>query len=612
MIRSREEILEEVEKLPELPGVYIFKNSSSKVIYVGKAKSIRKRVRSHFLKPVDAKHEAMISQVFEIEHIVTGNELEALILEYNLIKKYRPKFNVLYRDDKSYPYIAVTLSDEWPRVILTRNLNIEGARYFGPYPKASRAREVLNSLLKLFPLRTCKGKQPGKSGKAPCLMFFVKKCSGPCINAVSKEKYMGYVSQVMDFLSGKSDWLIEDLERKMKDASDRLEFEKAAAFREKLLAARYVLSQQRVALERKIDADVFGFYSIAEANNSYVRILKVRSGKIIGAYGYSFESAEYEPVIREALLLFYSSNGDFPEEVILPQRLRESVKKEIEDFLKNASGRKILVKDSVKGERADLIEMANENAATNYFWFRFQSKASIERTHQALQELHERLKLKRLPLVIECYDMSGFKYENPVGTMVAFVDGQPDRSSYRKFRIKGAKTSDYHKMYEVIFRRMEKINKSTDRGFSRMPDLVIVDGGKSQLKAAIEAIHNSLGPDALEKLDVIAIAKPDGKIYREGNRDPVKLPKNSEAYKLLTRIRDEAHRTAVGYFRKLEEKRLKLSILDGIKGIGPQRKKKLMEYFGDIEKIRKASLFELQKVVPREVALRIKEVLNTD
>lgn len=611
MKTPNQRIFEEVEKLPELPGVYIFKDAKGKVIYIGKARSIQKRVKNHFQKPVDSRHELMLSEVADIEHIVTKNEFEALLLEYNLIKRFKPKFNVLYKDDKSYPYLAVTLGDEWPRLILTRNLNIEGARYFGPYPKASKAREVLNSLLKLFPLRTCKPKDPAKGDKVPCLLFHIRKCSGPCIGAVSKEEYGSYVEQVISFLSGKSDWLIEELEKKMKSAAEKLEFEKAASYREKLLAARYVASQQHVALEKSINADVFGFYHMTESDTSYVRVIQVRSGKIIGAYGFSFDTPEYATAIRESIYLFYSQNRDIPKEVILPQRISANLKDELEEFLSRASGSKVAVKDSVRKERAELVRIANENAATSYFWFKFQSKAYLERSQQALEELYRSLNLKKIPLFIECYDMSGFKAENPVGTMVVFEEGHPNKKFYRKFKIKEATGSDYHKMYEVVLRRMQKVGNTRDKGFSRVPDLVLVDGGKAQLKAAIKAILDAGGEELLKKIDVAAIAKPDNKIYRPGAEEAIVLPENSEAFKLLARIRDEAHRTAVGYFRKLEEKRLRLSVLDGIKGIGPQRKKKLIEYFGDADKIRKASLFELEKVVPREVALRIKEVLNS-
>lgn len=609
--KASPEFSEQIEKLPDLPGVYLFKNESGSVVYVGKAKSIKKRVKNHFTRPVDPKHGAMLAEVKDIDYLVTANEIEALLLEYNLIKKYRPKYNVLYRDDKSYPYLAVTVTDEWPRLILTRNLNLSGARYFGPYPKASAAREVLNSLLKLFPLRTCRGAVPGKKGESPCLLYHLKKCAGPCIGAADRKEYMKHVEEVIRFLSGESERLIEELERKMVEAAEKLEFEKAAAYREKLLAARYVASQQRVVLEDKINADVFGYYDPLSSSDSYVRILQVREGRIIGAYGYAFSGLPYEQAIKESFYLFYSQNQDLPHEVLLPDRISAETSNELSSFLKKVSGKKVSIKVPLRGRKKELIQIAAENAASYYFWFKFQHRASLERTQQALEEMAELLGLKRLPLIIECYDMSGFREENPVGAMVVFREGQPDKKLYRRFKIKSGLKSDYHKMLEVLGRRFAKLGASTDKAFARRPDLIILDGGRSQLAAALKAIKEMGAEGLLEKTDIIAVAKPDDRIYKPDRKEPVVLPSGSEALKLIQRIRDEAHRAAAGYFRSLEEKRIRMSVLDTIKGIGPQRKKKLLAYFGDLENIKKASLFELQKIVPRDVALKIKEVLSS-
>lgn len=600
-----------IENLPDLPGVYIFKDEAGKIIYVGKAKSIKKRVKNHFTNSPDAKHSYMISKIAEIDYITTSNEIEALLLEYNLIKQERPEFNVLYRDDKSYPYIAVTVADDWPRLLVTRNLSIPGALYFGPYPKASAAREVLDALLKIFPLRTCKGEKPGKNKDTPCIMFQIKKCTGPCVGAVDEKEYRKYVESVIEFLSGKNDWLIERLEKEMKEAAEKLEFEKAAAVREKLLAARYVISQQRVALEKKFDADIAGFYSSEKGEGSYVRILVVRGGRIIGAYGYSFPHSNYEEAVFESIMIFYTGSKNFPREIILPRHLSNEKEDEIKTTLSALSGRKVKVTVPIRGEKKELLDMANENAAQGYFWSRFRSRASLERTQAAVEELKKLLALKRVPLRIECFDMSGFRAENPVGTMVVFQDGQPLKKAYRKFRIKGKGESDYHKMYEVIQRRFKNLSESKDFSFSKIPDLLIVDGGKAQLSAAVKAI-SSIGDERLKNVEVIALAKPDEAVYKPEYSEPIKLPEGSEAQKLLMRIRDEAHRTAVSYFRRLEEKRIKLSRLDSIKGVGPKRRRKLIEYFGDIEKIKKASVAELKKVVPYEVAVRIKEELSKE
>lgn len=608
---KKADLNELIENLPDLPGIYIFKDSTGKIIYVGKAKSIKKRVKNHFANSPDPKHTYMISKVADIDYMTTSNEIEALLLEYNLIKQEKPEFNVLYRDDKTYPYIAVTVSDQWPRIMITRNLNIKGAAYFGPYPKASAAREVLNALLKIFPLRTCKGEKPGKRGEAPCLMFQIKKCTGPCVGAVSRDEYMSFVRSVVDFLSGKSDWLVDRLEAEMKEAAEKLEFERAAAIREKLLAACYVMSQQRVALEKRIDADVVGFYKPERESGSYVRILVVRNGKIIGAYGYSFSHDEYESAVYEALMIFYTDVTDLPEEVILPNHLTPEKEKELSLLLNARAKRKVKITVPRRGSKKDLISLAYENAVQGYFWSKFHTRASIERTQAALEEAFTYLGLKKIPLRIECYDMSGFRGENPVGTMVVFQDGMPLKKAYRKFKIKDKGKSDYHKMQEVILRRFRKIGSSSDEVFSKIPDLIIVDGGKAQLNAAVKAL-SEVSENLLEKVDVIALAKPENIIYKAGLKEPIRLPEDSEALKLLLRVRDEAHRTAVSYFRKLEEKRVKTSVLDQIKGIGPKRRKKLIEYFGDIDRIRKASIKEISKVVPYEVAVRVKDVLNKE
>jgi excinuclease ABC subunit C len=610
-ILNKANINELIDDLPDLPGIYIFKDSAGKIIYVGKAKSIKKRVKNHFANSPDPKHAYMISNVADIDYITTSNEIEALLLEYNLIKQVRPEFNVLYRDDKTYPYISVTVSDEWPKIMITRNLNIKGAAYFGPYPKASAAREVLNALLKIFPLRTCKGEKPGKRGETPCLMFQIKKCTAPCVGAVSRDEYMSFVRSILEFLSGKSDWLVDRLEKEMKEAAEKLEFEKAAAIREKLLAARYVMSQQRVALEKKIDADVVGFYKQEKETGSYVRILVVRRGRIIGAYGYSFPHSEYESAVYDALMIFYTDASDFPRELIIPEHLPPDKEKEIDMLLGTRSARKVKITVPRRGPKRDLVSLAYDNAVQGYFWSKFHTRASLERSQSALKEAYKLLGLKRIPLRIECYDMSGFREENPVGTMVVFQDGMPLRKAYRKFKIRGRGESDFHKVYEVIQRRFKKAGSSKDEAFSKIPDLVIIDGGKAQLNAAVKALQD-VSEELLERLDVIALAKPENIVYKAGSEEPVKLPHNSEALKILVRARDEAHRTAVSYFRRLEEKRIKTSILDRIKGIGPKRRKKLIEYFGDIDRIRKASIKELSSVVPFEIAVRVKDELNKE
>ncbi len=599
-----------IENLPDLPGVYIFKDAAGRVIYVGKAKSLRKRVNSHFSRVIDGKQELMLSSIADIDYIVTANEIEALLLEYNLIKKERPYFNVLYKDDKSYPYLAITLRDEWPRLLLTRNLNIEGARYFGPYPRVSAAREVLNSLLKIFPLRTCKGEKPGKKGNTPCLMYHINKCPAPCIGKADHGVYIENVTRILDFLTGRDDSLVEEFEKKMFEAAGNLEFEKAAAYREKMLAARYVISTQRVIAEKEINADIFGLYSPEFEEVIYIRIIQVRKGRVIGTYGYAFETENASDALFRAMLLFYSGSEVFPEIIVLPEELSTEKKIDIEELLRTRSTKKIEVRFPKRGIYRELLKFARENAIQGYYRYRFQAKSGLERTQNAFEELKDKLGLKRIPLRIECYDMSGFRDENPSGVMVVFEDGKPLKKAYRRFKVSQGARSDYEKMLEVLKRRFKKVGNGKDSSFSKIPDLIVVDGGKAQLSAARKALQSFDDDSIISTVDIIAIAKPDNIVYVPDKKEPVRLPEDSESLKILIRIRDEAHRFAVGYFRKLEEKRIKASVLDTIKGIGPSRRKKLINYFGSVEKIAKASLKELTKVVPHDVAVRLKEELN--
>lgn len=599
-----------IENLPDLPGVYIFKDAGGKVIYVGKAKSIRKRVNSHFSRVIDGKQELMLGSVADIDYIVTANEIEALLLEYNLIKKERPYFNVLYKDDKSYPYLAITLRDEWPRLFLTRNLNIEGARYFGPYPRVSAAREVLNSLLKIFPLRTCKGEKPGKKGNTPCLMYHINKCPAPCIGKAEHDVYIENVKRILDFLTGRDDSLVEEFEKKMFEAAGNLEFEKAAAYREKMLAARYVISTQRVIAEKEINADIFGLYSSEFEEVVYIRIIQVRKGRVIGTYGYAIETENTSDALFKSMLLFYSGSEVIPEVIVLPEEISTEKKIEIEELLCIRSKKRIEVRFPKRGIYRELLKFARENAIQGYYRYRFQAKSGLERTQKAFEELKDKLGLKRIPLRIECYDMSGFRDENPAGVMVVFEDGKPLKKAYRRFKVSQGARSDYEKMLEVLKRRFKKAGNGKDSSFSKIPDLIVVDGGKAQLSAARKALQSIDNDSIISSVDIIAIAKPDNIVYVPDKKEPVRLPEDSESLKILIRVRDEAHRFAVGYFRKLEEKRIKASVLDTIKGIGPSRRKKLINYFGSVEKIARASLKELTKVVPHDVAVRLKEELN--
>lgn len=591
-----------INNLPDLSGVYMFKDGKGDIIYVGKAKSLNKRVRNHFQRPAEPRNRVMVRKVEDIDYLVTKNETEALILEYNLIKKEKPKYNVLYRDDKSYPYIAVTVADRWPRIILTRDTNIRGARYFGPYPKAYAAKKVLNSLIKLFPLRSCRGKKPGKRRNTPCLLFDIHKCSGPCVDAVSEKTYRMYVKQILDFLDGKSDKFISKLEEKMYKAAEKMEYEKAASFREKVQSALYVRSHQRAIVEKEIDVDVFGYFFSEEV---YIRILRIRSGKLVGSHGTVFETNNVSRALYRSFMTYYSRNREIPPEIVIPEHFKGQ--DEVKSFLRNETGKKIKITVPEKGFKLELLDFARENAAQSFYRFKYQSRAGYRRTEDDLNQLKEALSMKKAPLRIECFDLSGSHGESSVGSMVVFEEGVPKRNHYRKFKIRGRPDSDVDMMREVLKRRFSKLNKSRDPSFKKIPDLVILDGGKPQLSAAVKTLKE-LG--LYKDIDLAAVAKKEENVFIPGKKEPLNLNKKSQALKLVQNVRDEGHRVAVMYYRNLEEKKMRASVLDTIKGIGPVRKKRLLSQFGGIKEISTVSIDELSKVIPRDVAARVKEKLK--
>lgn len=599
---SVKELSLQTSALPERPGVYIFKDNSGECLYVGKAKNIKKRVKAHFTHPSEARLEFMLQKVASVEYLVARDEKEALILEYNLIKSEKPQYNMLYRDDKSYPYLAITLGDEWPRLILTRNVNIENAKYFGPYPSASAARKVVDSLLKIFPLCSCRGGKPGKKGDTPCLFYDIGKCSAPCIDAVSKETYMNYVESVIKFLEGKNDAILGEFERNMYREAEKLNFEKAAFFREKLRAATYVISHQRVVLDLKKDMDVISFYS---ADETYIKILKVRSGRLVGSRGLVFSTLNTREAIENAFEKYYLSHEDIPDEIVTPVEL--DAKKIFEEILSEKKGKKVRIVVARRGFHKELAAFAHENAVQSYYWYKFQGQSALKIHSRFLEDVKVELNLTNLPLRIECFDISAFRGKSPVGSMVVFEDGKPKRSDFRKFKIKDARKDDYQMMKEVLTRRIKDYCEKKDPSFAQKPDLVIVDGGRAQLSAALKALEEA---GKSSSIDLIALAKGEERVYLLGRKSPLKLSEDSDTLKLLKRIRNESHRFAVSFHRKLEEKKITESILDKVEGIGPVRKKKLISLFGDIEGLKKASVEELRSVLPLKVAIQLKRVIE--
>lgn len=539
----------EAQNFPNLPGVYVFKDEQGKIVYVGKAKSLKERIKSYFSRSTSFKEAQLVSQAKALDFYVTENEIEALILECNLIKQYHPKYNIDYRDDKSYPYISISVSDVWPRFKPTREKHKAGVRYFGPYPNVQALRQTVDTLLNIFPLRSCSDsifKQAQRSNR-PCLYYHVKRCVGPCIQAVSKSSYRQLVNQVIAFLEGRQEQVILNLKKQMQTAADRLQFEKAAVLRDKVKAAELILKKQKVASDTKLNQDVFGLAQEQEIIG--VQILKVRNGKLIGANEY-FVKADLNS-LKEALNSFvkqhyFNLETDFPSEIILPHKLTDADL--IANWLTAKAKKKIKLTVPSRGLKKSLLEMATANATFALSRYVARSGYEEQKRKQALEELQQHLGLKKLPLVIEAYDISTIFGQHSVGSLVVFISGQPAPAAYRRFKIKSSqeqKPNDFAMLKEVLQRRFQP---TRDDIFKHWPDLILVDGGKPQLTAALEVL-NALNIN----LPVIALAKQKEEVYLANKQKAVALLPNSVGSLLLQQIRDEAHRFALKYHRHLRD-----------------------------------------------------------
>jgi len=594
---------EKLQLVPDKPGVYLFYGSEGEVIYVGKAASLKNRVRSYFRSSQNhsPKVLSMVKSVEDLEYIVTDNEVEALILEFNLIKKYRPKYNVMFRDDKSYPYLKITLNEEWPGIEITRNVVQDGSRYFGPYTSAGALHETLRLLRRLFPIRTCRGSSY-KKRERPCLNAHIKRCLAPCSGRVDAEKYREMINELILFLEGKQESLISRLEEKMLKASENLEFEKAAEIRDQIRSIKAVLEKQKIVSPGGEDQDVIAMAK--GKDETCVQVFFVREGKLIGREHFFLDGTEGMPeeeIMSVFLKQYYSRATEIPHTVLLSHNTED--KEVIEKWLKEKRGKKVTLKVPLRGPKKDLVEMVAQNALMELKEHEREQSKKIAETEEALLQLKEYLDLNQLPLRIEGYDVSNISGTNNVGVMVVFENGVPQKRHYRRFKINSTSgPDDYQSMRELIYRRFKRAESAEksgteiagegDIGFSTLPDLVVIDGGKGQLKSAREVMR-SLG---VEDIPTFALAKKREELFKEGRKDPYILPRNSQALFLLQRIRDEAHRFAVTYHRRLRGKQMSRSVLDEVPGIGPKRKKALLRKYGSVEGIRKASVEELAQV----------------
>ena len=577
-------VAEKLKLLPETPGVYLMKDARGKIIYVGKAIVLKNRVRQYFQSSRNQapKVRAMVSHVADFETIMTANEVESLILEANLIKKHRPRYNIRLKDDKSYPYVKVTVQEEYPRVFITRRVLRDGARYFGPYTNVTALRDSLKLLKRLFPLRTCRT-MPDR----PCLEYHIKRCLAPCVGKVTEEDYRAMIRAVLLFLEGRTDDVERELEHRMNLAAEAYHFETAARLRDQLSAVRKAAERQNIVTGAG-DQDALGM--ARSAAGVCVQIFFIRGGKMIGREHFLLRGSEEESdadILRAFLEQYYNQATFVPREVLLPHEIDAAAREIIERWLaEKKGGGKVALLTPQRGTKRDIVTMATGNAEKFLADEETRRSLADEATLGAVEELGRYLGLKKPPRRMECFDISHNQGQETVASMVVFEDGMPKKSDYRRFKIRSAegKPDDFLSMREVTTRRY--VGLPADE----LPDLIIIDGGKGQLSSALAIIRNEAGH---KDVPVVGLAKQFELIFTEGNSEPVELPRRSQSLYLVQRIRDEAHRFAITFHRKLRGKRNLVSVLDHIVGVGPKRRQSLWTHFGTLDKIKAASVDEL-------------------
>ena len=599
--------------IPDAPGSYQFKDAHGRVIYVGKAKSLRSRVGSYFQNPVNLapRTAQMVATAASVEWIEVRNEVEALMLEYSLIKAHDPRFNVRLRDDKSYPFLAVTVGDEWPRAMVMRGAKRKGVRYFGPYAHAYAIRETLDLLLRTFPIRTCSDNKLGRHQRLgkPCLLFHIEKCSGPCVGEISPEDYQHLVDDLLDFLEGNDEPVVARLEAQMTAAAGELEFERAARLRDRLASVRKAIERQQMVVDRGEDLDVVA--TAGDELEESVQVFYVRRGRVVGRKGFVVDKVE--DLSRPALVarILEDLYGDppplgVPKQVLVPELPEDP--ELYEEFLTHLRGSKVVVRVPQRGDKRTLLETVHRNATEEFGRHRLKRAADHNIRARALNELQERLGLAEAPLRIECYDMSHIQGSDYVGSMVVLEDGLPRKSEYRRFKVREVDgNDDVGAMTEVLTRRLtayldQRGQAASEKGrFAYPPQLLLVDGGKPQLGAAVRVL-DELGLE--DEIPVAALAKRFEEVFVPGRSEPVHVPRGSDALYLLQRVRDEAHRFAVSYHRQLRGKRMTTSVLDDVAGLGPARTKRLTRELGGVAGVKRASLAELEALswLPTAVA----------
>jgi excinuclease ABC subunit C len=585
-------IEEQLNRLPDSPGVYLMRDEGGNILYVGKATSLHHRVRSYFSnrQKLSPKLRRMVARIADIDFFVAASEQEALILELNLIKQYHPHYNVRLKDDKTFPYLKIDINEEWPRVYVTRRLEQDGGRYFGPFASARSVRQTLRVLQGIFPFRICSKAITGKASRA-CLEYHLGRCLAPCTGAVSRKEYAGVINEVVLFLEGKQEKIVRELKARMSRAAEALDFEKASLLRDQIQAIHRVIEGQKIAATVRGEQDAIAFAQ--DGDQAYVQVFFIRNNKLIGRESFLLQGARQEvpqQIIASFIKQFYASSAYIPPRLLLQYPVEDT--QVIRDWLQSRRGASVEIQVPRRGSKKQLIDIVAENARQGMEQLKIKELAAPKTLDSALTEIERELELKRLPLRMEAYDISNIQGRSAVGSMVVFEGGKPKPAHYRRFKIKTVSgADDYAMLREVLQRRFRHVlqsEASTPDSWAIKPDLVLIDGGRGQLNAAL-AVMGETG----STVPVASLAKENEEIFVPHRKEPIILSRSSPGLQLLQRLRDEAHRFAITYYARLHRKQTFTSIFDGIPGIGPKRKRALLRQFGSIQRIRDASVDEL-------------------
>ncbi|MGH2906300.1 MAG: excinuclease ABC subunit UvrC [Solirubrobacterales bacterium] len=617
----RGKLIDERRELPDQPGVYLFHDAEGTVIYVGKAISIKKRVGSHFSGP-EGKAVEMIATTERIECVVTRDEAEALFTEQQFIRQYRPRFNVMMRDDKTYPFIAVSHDEEYPRVYLTREKHVRSRKYFGPYSDVRRARDLVELLGKIFQYRTCEGPKPGRATGSPCLDFFIKRCQAPCVDYISREDYSANIARIESFLTGNFREVEAELEERMRDAAARQEYEEAALYRNRIHAVKRSIDRNR------LDSPALGMVDLVgvavDGSDANAQVFQVRDGVLADRQSFHLTNdgeRDVNEVAEEFLTQYYTSGGAVPPQVIVSRELEESssVLGAIAQMLNDKRGAKVEIRSAERGEKRKMFELAERNASLALEREKSRTERGKRSRREGLENLSEALSLEVPPVRIECFDISNLGPTNVVASMVVFRDGNPRKADYRRFKVKelNGQQDDFASMAEVLRRRMAAYLKQReisphdadyDESFASLPGLIVIDGGKGQLSSALKELEAFRA----EGVPVVSLAKREEEIFVPGRKHPVVLDKDDPGLRLMQRIRDEAHRFAITFHRERRDKQMTESIFDDLPGVGAARKSLLMKHFGSPGAVLNASRDELESVpgLPAKVGRQIFHYIN--